>query len=253
MSHTGRKKRHILLKILIVLVIFSGLLAAAGYVAVTYFRITGITYEGTQRYTDEELTRYIFGDSGTVNSLKLGYELGKDYEKVSIPFIETYEIKLEYPDKVHVVLYEKSIVAYVVYKENYMYLDKDGIVVETSSVRDSNVPLVDGLKFDSIVLYSPLPVESEDIFNTILDMSQGLQKYDIAVDKIHFNDDLSIVLYIGNVRVDFGSGERLEEKLHELKQMEGELAGLSGVLNMENFSEGAEFITFKKDGDKDGK
>ena len=43
---------------------------------------------------------------------------------------------------------------------------------------------------------------------------------------IHFNNDLSIVLYIGDVRVNFGFGERLGEKLHELKQLEPQLAGL---------------------------
>lgn len=248
MSHTGRRKRHTLLIVLIVLVILSGLAAGAGYVAVTYFKINEITFEGTDRYTDEELKEYIFGDAGALNSLKLGYDLKHDYRKASIPFIETYEINLEYPDKVHVVLYEKSIVAYIVYKENYMYFDKDGIVVETSTVQVADVPLVDGLEFDSVVLYSPLPVKDEGVFNTILDLSQNLQKYDLAVDKIHFNDDLSIVLYIGNVRVNFGQGELLSEKLHELKQMEPQLEGLSGVLNMENYSESSGFITFKKDG-----
>ena len=247
MSRTEGKKRHILLKILIVLVILSGLAGAAGYFAVTNFKVTGISYEGTDRYTDEELTAYIFGDAADINSLKLGYELKHDYEKASIPFIETYEIEIEYPDKVHVVLYEKSIVAYVIYKENYMYFDKDGIVVESSSEQVTDVPLVDGLKFDSIVLYNPLPIEDESVFNTILDLSQNLRKYEIAVDKIHFNDNLSIVLYIGNVRVNFGNGDKLSEKLHELKQMEAQLTGLSGVLDMENYSEGTEFITFKKD------
>ena len=177
----------------------------------------------------------------------MGYDLKHGYEKAVIPFIETYEIKIEYPDKVDIVLYEKSIVAYIVYKGNYMYFDKDGIVVETSKQQVLDVPLVDGLGFDSVVLYNPLPVEDEKVFNTILDLSQNLQKYDLAVDKIHFNDDLSIVLYIGNVRVNFGKGEYLSEKLHELKQMEGELVGLSGVLEMENYTEGSEYITFKKD------
>ena len=246
-SRSEGKKRHILLKIMMLLVILLCLAGAAGYTAATYFKVTGITYEGTDRYTDEELTAYIFGDVSNINSLRLGYDLKHDYRKVSIPFIETYEMEIEYPDKVHVVLYEKSIVAYVIYKENYMYFDKDGIVVETSAEQVSDVPLIDGLKFDSIVLYNPLPIKDESVFNTILDLSQNLRKYEIAVDKIHFNDDLSIVLYIGNVRVKFGKGDKLSEKLHELKQMEAELAGLSGVLDMENYSEGTEFITFKRD------
>ena len=245
MARAGRKKKHMFLKVCIVLVFLMVLAGAAVYMAATYFRIQSISYEGTDRYTDEELTEYIFGDIGAVNLLKLKYDL-KDRPKAEIPFIETYEIKLEYPDKVHVVLYEKSIVAYVVYKENYMYFDKDGIVVETSGELFSDVPMVDGLEFDSIVLYCPLPVESTAVFNTILDLSQNLQKYELAVDKIHFNDDLSIVLYIGDVCVNLGYGDLLSEKLHELKQMESGLAGLSGVLHMENYSEGTQFITFKR-------
>ena len=248
MSRTVRKKRHILRNILIVFVILSILAIGAGYAAVTYFRVKQISFEGTQRYTDDELKEYIFGDNTNINSLKLGYDLKHNYKKVTIPFIETYEILMDYPDKVKVTLYEKSIVAYIIYKDNYMYFDKDGIVVETSKEQVLDVPLVDGLAFDSVVLYSLLPVGDEEVFNTILDLSQNLQKYDLAVDKIHFNDDLSIVLYIGDVRIDFGYGNHLSEKLHELKQMASKLEGLSGVLDMENYTEDSEYITFRKDG-----
>ncbi len=253
MSHTRRKKGNILIKLLIVLVIFLGLATWVLYVAATHFKITQISFEGTDRYTEDELKEYIFGQNEYVNSLKLGYDLKHDYVKVSIPFIETYDVNIEYPDKVHVILYEKSIVAYIIYKGNYMYFDKDGIVVETSNRQDMSVPLIDGLEFDSVVLYSLLPVADEGVFNTILDLSQNLQKYDLAVDKIHFNNDLSIVLYIGDVRVNFGFGERLGEKLHELKQLEPQLAGLSGVLNMENYTEGSGYITFKQDEKRDKK
>lgn len=245
MEVAGRKKKHIFLKVCIVLVLFAALAGTALYTAATYFHIESVTFEGTDRYTDEELAEYIFGDIGAVNLLKLKYDL-KDRPKAEIPFIETYEIHLEYPNKVHVVLYEKSIVAYVIYKENYMYFDKDGIVVETSGKLVADVPMVDGLEFNSIVLYCPLPVGDDEVFGTILDLSQNLRKYEIAVDKIHFNDDLSIVLYIDEVCVNLGTGELLNEKLHELKQLEGSLAGLSGVLHMENYSEGTQFITFKK-------
>ena len=55
MSHTGGRKRHILLIILIVLVLLSGLAVGAVYAAMTYFKITAITFEGTDKYTEEEL------------------------------------------------------------------------------------------------------------------------------------------------------------------------------------------------------
>lgn len=247
MARGREKRRHRWLIVLVIILLVFGTAAGAfGYAAVNMFRIRSITFEGTDKYTEEELTDYIFGELGAVNSLKLAYDL-KHSDKVSIPFIETYEINVEYPDKVHVVLYEKSVVAYVIYKENYMYFDKDGIIVESSRELLLDVPLVDGLEFESIVLYCPLPVKDEKVFNTILDLSQNLQKYEIAVDKIHFNEDLSIVLHMGNVKVNLGTGDRLSEKIHELKQIVPELSGLSGTLHMENFKEGNDFITFKKD------
>lgn len=248
MSDKVSKKKHRWLKRLIISVLLICIIISGGsYFVLNFFKINTITFEGTDKYTDEELKEYIFdGFGSSFNMLKLAYDT-KNKPKAEIPFIETYEINLDYPDTVHVVLYEKSIVAYVLYKGNYMYIDKDGIVVESSTTLLKNVPLVDGLDFNSIVLYSPLPVEKGEVFNTILDLSQSMQKYELAVDKIFFEDDLSIVLYMAQVRVNLGKGDNLSEKLHELKQMEKELVGLSGTLHMENYTKDNSFITFKKD------
>lgn len=244
----GKKKKKGIGCIVALLVFLVVILCAVVvlYNVITKYKINEITFEGTDRYTDEQLKEFVFSDLNSSNMLKLKYDL-RDYEKVTIPFIETYEITLTNPDKVHVVFYEKKIVAYVLYKENYMYFDKDGIIVETSNSLLADVPMVDGLEFNSIVLYNPLPVKDEKVFNTILDLSQNLVKYDIRVDKIHFENDLSIVLYMDEVRVNLGDGTKLVEKLNELKSMEEGLRGLKGVLHMENFEEGTNSITFKRD------
>ena len=46
-----------------------------------------------------------------------------------------------------IIIYEKSIVGYVSYMSSYMYFDKDGIVVESSSSQLDGVPWVTGLDF----------------------------------------------------------------------------------------------------------
>ena len=68
-----------------------------------------------------------------------------------------------------------------------MYFDKDGIVVESSTDLYENVPQIDGLKFDSIVINTKLDVGNADIYNTILDLIQSFDKYDIDVDKVYFD------------------------------------------------------------------
>ena len=62
-----------------------------------------------------------------------------------------------------------------------MYFDKDGIVVESSTDVYENVPEIDGLKFDSIVINNKLDVGNSEIYNTILALTQSFVKYDINV------------------------------------------------------------------------
>ena len=55
-----------------------------------------------------------------------------------------------------------------------MYFDKDGIVVETSEQRTPGIPQVAGLQFGYVVMNEKLPVENEEVFEDILDITQLL-------------------------------------------------------------------------------
>lgn len=238
-------RRHRGIIVLLVLLVFVLAAAVTGYFAIGRFNVTSVEFEGTDRYGDDELYSYIFGENTTLNTLKLSHDL-KNASKVMIPFIETYEVEIEYPSTVKVVLYEKSIVACVLYKENYMYFDKDGIVVESSHGYDLSVPIVDGLKFESIILYSPLPVKSDKVFDIILNMSQSLAKTGVHPDRIHFNEDLTMVMYFDEVKIMLGSGDGIARKIDTVKELLPELAGQAGTLHLENYKEGDSYILFKK-------
>lgn len=247
MTNKNMKKKHIgLFVFLAVIILLCGLCIAGMYYVNSKFKIMTVTFEGTDKYSDAELSSVIFEDINFSNTILFNYDISHK-EKKQIPFIETYEVTVEYPNTVHVVLYEKKIVACVFYKDNYMYFDKDGIVVESSKDKVIDVPVIDGLEFDSIVLYSLLPASPQSVFATILDLSQNIQKYEIDIDKAYFNEDTSIVLYMGNVKINLGFGDNISEKLHELKQMQDKLAGLSGVLHMEDYNGSNQFILFKKE------
>uniref|UniRef100_UPI000AF596BE hypothetical protein n=1 Tax=Clostridium sp. NkU-1 TaxID=1095009 RepID=UPI000AF596BE len=72
-----------------------------------------------------------------------------------IPFVEDYKIVFQSPVKVEVIVYEKSVVGYVSYMGSYMYFDKDGIIVESSSGKLDGVPWITGLRFGHIALHQP--------------------------------------------------------------------------------------------------
>ena len=58
-----------------------------------------------------------------------------------------------------------------------------------------------------------------DIYNTILDLIQSFDKYDIDVDKVYFDASYNITLYMGDVKVSLGSSKDFTDRLFELKQL----------------------------------
>ena len=131
---------------------------------------------------------------------------------------------------------------------SYMYFDRDGIVVENSFDYLSGTPIVEGLDFKQVVLYEPLPVDSS-VFQNILSLSNLLKKYSINADKMLYESDLDVVLYLGNVRVRLGNASNLEEKINCLSGMQSGLQGLSGVLYLDSYDPDGSNTTFvfKKD------
>lgn len=235
----GNKRKVILLFILL-------LLAAAVLAVVGIFSIKKINISGNENYTEEEIEKLIFNNKYCYNSLYLywKYNYNKEY---SFPFIDTIDVELISNNEVKINVYEKSMVGYIEYLGSYMYFDKDGIVVESSSELVEGVPLITGLKFDHIILYKELAVEDKAVFNTIVSITQLLAKHEITPDRIYFNSSYDMTLYFGDARVNLGADNETEEKIILLKNILQDLEGLSGVLHMENYTEGVSNITFEKD------
>ncbi len=160
------------------------------------FEADTIEFVGSTHYSDEELKNIYL-----VVIMLICYISGFWTKDTKIPFIQKYDVETDWPDRLYVTVYEKAIVGYVRYMGCNMYFDKDGIVVESSTDLYENVPQIDGLKFDSIVINTKLDVGNADIYNTILDLIQSFDKYDIDVDKVYFDASYNITLYMGDVKV----------------------------------------------------
>ncbi len=198
--------------------------------------IIEISFTGNEQYTSEQLEDILFPDSFSRNSIYC-YLKNRLRPHETIPFIEDYRVVFHSPRKVEVLIYEKSVVGYVSYMSSYMYFDKDGIIVESSSEKLQGIPWITGLKFGQIVLYQKLPVENEAIFQEILNLTQILSIYRLSVDKIQYNNYGEATLYIGDVEVQLGSNESLNGKIAELSDMLPMLEGRKGTLYLNDYDE----------------
>ncbi len=212
----------------------------------TGFRTTQIVYEGNTRYTDEEMTNYIFGGKYNVNTL-IYYFFTSKKDKVVIPFVQDYDVSVAWPNKLEIKVYEKSVIGYIRYMGYNLYFDKDGIVVDSSKDVLEGVPEVTGLDYTNVVLHTQLDVDNEKIFAVLLELVQLCGKYEIPIDKVFFDKSGNVTLYMGEIRIMLGDSGTITEKIYEVSQMMSQMQGLSGTLHMENFSEDTSSIIFKKD------
>ena len=186
----------------------------------------------------------ILKDGLTGNSLFLALKY-HNKEISDVPFIESMSVEVVSPHSIRITVYEKALAGCVEYLGNYMYFDREGIVVESSSETTQGIPIVTGLSYGYIVLYERLPVEDEEIFKEILSITQLLEKYQIEADKIRFDTEKNVTLYFGEAKAALGTKENIDQKMMQLSHIIPELEGKSGVLHMEEYNEGTESISFK--------
>lgn len=224
----GRKKGIILGVILGILIIL--------LVLIFLVRIKDVEVSGNKQYTKEQIESLLFDGKWSRNSAFCYYQ-SRFKEHKSIPFIEEYKINFKSPTKVEVVVFEKSVVGCVSYMSSYMYFDKDGIIVESSSEQLPGVPVITGLEFGHIVLHQPLPVADQDIFGEILNLTQVLNVSGIQVDRINYSSYKEAELVMGDITVELGNSDSLDGKVAELHDIMPELSGLSGTLYLDTYDE----------------
>ena len=208
--------------------------------------IKTVTVEGNVHYSNDEIVAMVMKNRLDHNSVYLSMKYSKKGIE-GIPFIEKMSVDILAPDAIKITVYEKAVAGYIEYLGKYMYFDKDGIIVETSDVKTAGIPQITGLQFDYVVLHEKLPIDNDTSFKSILDITQLLNKYEISIDKIYFDQNNQMTLYFENIRVRLGDISNIDDKIMRLKAILPQLEGQKGILRMENYEEGMKNITFNKD------
>jgi cell division protein FtsQ len=212
-----------------------------GAVAFLSLQIKEIKVTGNKKYTQEQIVNLLFKGSWDRNAIYCIYkDRFKNHEQ--IPFVEDYKIVFLSPVKVEVIVYEKTVVGFVSYMGSYLYFDKDGIIVESSSSELPGVPRIVGLQYGHIALHQPLPVENGRIFSEILTLTQLLSTHELTVDEIQYDSKGDASLKMEDIKVILGSNDQMNGKISELKDQLPVLKGLKGTLYLDTYDE-AETVT----------
>ncbi len=231
-----------------------GMAAAAlvlALLAATNITIREMSVTGNAFYTNEEIRDMLFDTPLKRNTIYC-YLNNRFGEHQTIPFVERYQIEFRSLSSVEVIVYEKNIVGYIEYLGSNLFFDRDGMIVESSSRVIEGVPIVAGLHLDHVILYQKLPVERQDVFEVLLNLTQLFERYEIRADKIFFDKNFNAQVVIDNITVRLGDDENLDLKIGELKNILPQIEGLSGTLYLEGYQENSinTAYVFKKDEEK---
>ena len=247
MIREKRRKQRLMKRLLVGSLVFMVLIVIAIFVVVNVFVVKNVEVEGNELYDEQLIENTVLNDEYSWNSL---YVLLKytfiDIEEV--PFIDTMEVTMTDPQSLKIKVYEKGMLGYLYISaigEN-AYFDKDGFVVETSSKIIENVPKIEGIKCDEVVLYEKLPIDNQKL-REMLTLTQALKREDLEPDIIHFGLEQSPVLSYGNTEVWLGSIEMLTQKVTRMTEIMPSINGIAGILHMESWTEESANIIFEKE------
>lgn len=235
------RKKKTRMTIGIVIAALIGLFVAAWFICT----VQKVEVVGNENYSAKEIENLVLTSSLDYNTIYLWYQ--NKYKTIETPpFLDMVEIEIVSCNSIRIHAYEKSIMGYVEYLGNYVYFDKDGTVLETSNKLREGLPVVKGLGFDKMVLYEKLPVKDQEVFGTLVTLTQMLAKNELIPDCIEFTVDGQIDMTFAEVLVRLGKDEHMDNKIARLTGILPQLEGRSGILYMEDVDETTQRISFKK-------
>lgn len=219
---------------LVLLVILTGIFFGA--------RIRTVKVEGSRIYSDQQIIQSAMADKYAYHSLYFLIESRIRGVKC-LPFTQEIEVEWHGISSITLHVYDKTISGCVKYMGQYIYFDKDGIVLQSLNKTMDGVPVVTGIKFGKFAINQAFDVDDDTLFETIMNLSQLISHYQVAVDQIQFKGK-KVYLYSGKVKVSLGEKSFYDDDMAALSSVLAKTSEkkLSGTINMERFQPGDKII-----------
>lgn len=216
---------------------------AAAVFFFTFFQVKTVEVIGNDHYTEDELKEKILKGSMTSNAILAPLFYSKNAAE-ELPYIESFNVRRSGRNRLIISVKEKSVVGCIPYLDSYVYFDSNGYFVEGSKTRDTKVAFFDGIQPKKVVMEEKLPIK-ETVLNTAVALSTIFAKNDMVPDHIMFDDSYEISLLYGDITVQLGKDEYLEDKMTRAIAILPQLEGQKGILHMENISRNSKTVTFE--------
>ncbi len=224
----GRFKYVVLLFILCIFTAF--------FLSSSFFQIKYIAVNGNNNVAREEIIK--------LSSIYYGeniFRINKRNSMKSIfqnPYVKMIKIDRAMPDRVVIDIIEREIIAYVPYVGSYLNIDEEGMILEINpAIKNSGLPVVKGLKFETFKVGEQLSIEDEEQFSTTIMLIKEIKNAEILdlVSEIDVADLSDIRLKIREgIKANIGDADNLNYKISFAKSIIDDIKkdNLKGTIEM---------------------
>lgn len=209
-----------------------------------FCHVRRINIVGNKFVTDEEIADWIQSDRYADNSLYV-WQKYKSGRFIMHPKLEAVEVSLKNPWTLKVRVYEKKMVGFVSYEDNFVYFGRDGFVLAIDREYRDGIPPIEGLPVSGAKLNEKLPVEDKEIFESLLKATQTMAKQNLTANRIVCQDG-EIFLYFGRVCAQIGKSN-LESRILQIPPILEKLGDKKGTIHLEHYQDNKDMISFSSD------
>ena len=128
-----------------------------------------VNVTGTEIASQTEIQEWVQEDPLTVNSLYTLFKFKSGRYELPV-YLEAVNVSLSLPWEVQVQVVEKEMIACVPYKGNYVYIDKEGLVMKISQQLDEGIPYIEGVNVLKAEQFKVLKVKEEKLTSYVEDI-----------------------------------------------------------------------------------
>lgn len=206
------------------------------------FYIQEVEVQGNTYCDSQEIVNSVQNDSLSKNALYVlaKYSFGKGKKPECL---DTIQVRLKNPWTLKITVKEKPIIGCVKSGKTYSYFDQSGLVVNESDVKESKIPVVEGLNIKRNELYKQIKTSNQAKFSEILEACDASRKYEIYPEKILIKQQ-QIYMDFGKISACLGN-QVSAEQVAQIKPILKKLGDKEGILHLETYSENNTTITFE--------
>lgn len=209
-----------------------------------FFRVKKVTIVGNTYYSQADMVEMFQTNIFEKNVLTF-WLMDKCSLTPELKFVREYEVSYPNVNEVCIKLYEKTIVAGIAYSNQYIYFDKDGMVLQSEEKPIENIPLFEIKNLTTFSLYNKVQMEDEGLLEQIMNLANLFQHYNVKWDKVQFDEENNAILSIGKIQVLLGRKDNYDEQISALSSVlenNSQAENQEGTFDLRNYKIGGDII-----------